>query len=200
MYTLFYLQIKPKLINFCRKYRWVHITYWMTRAGCFQNSFCNNRLLYGLKRIKMLPHTVLHQLSIILTQQADQSWSVSSECACGKSSIVRKGSKCYLTQCYINYLLSWHNKLISPDLSHLSVRVVNHLLCENRKSIPKFFNGKKLFKNVTLQILNFILVSNKKFPHMVQCLICVSFHCIKQYKKQRKFNITPYNMGKIFIS
>ena len=27
---------------------------------------------------------------------------------------------------------------------------------------------------------------------MVQCYLCVCFHCIKQYKKQRKFNITPY--------
>ena len=32
---------------------------------------------------------------------------------------------------------------------------------------------------------------------MVQCLVCVCFHCIKQYKKQRKFNIT--HLGK-FLS
>ena len=44
-------------------------------------------------------------------------------------------------------------------MSHLSEHMVNRLLLENRKSIPKFFNGKKLLKNVTLQILNFILVS-----------------------------------------
>ena len=31
------------------------------------------------------------------------------------------------------------------------------------------FNDKKLFKNVTLQILNFILLNNKNFPHMVLC-------------------------------
>ena len=44
-------------------------------------------------------------------------------------------------------------------LSHLSVRVVNRLLRENLKSFPKFLSGKKLLKNVTLQILNFIPVS-----------------------------------------
>ena len=45
------------------------------------------------------------------------------------------------------------------SLSHLSVHVVNRLLRENRKSIPKFLSGKKLFKNVTVQILNFIPIS-----------------------------------------
>ena len=54
-------------------------------------------------------------------------------------------------------------------LSHLSAHMVNRLLRENRKSIPNLFNAKKLVKNVTRQILNFILISNKKFPHMVQC-------------------------------
>ena len=37
-------------------------------------------------------------------------------------------------------------------LSYLSAHMVNRLLRENRKSIPNFFNDKKLFKNVTLQI------------------------------------------------
>ena len=45
------------------------------------------------------------------------------------------------------------------NLSHLTAKVVNHLLRENRKSIPKILSGKKLLKNVTLQNLNFILVS-----------------------------------------
>ena len=45
------------------------------------------------------------------------------------------------------------------NLSHLSAQVVNRLLRENRKSIPKFLSSKKLLKNVTLQILNFIPVS-----------------------------------------
>ena len=44
-------------------------------------------------------------------------------------------------------------------LSHLSAHVVNRLLCENWKTIPKYLSGKKLFKNVTLQILNFNPVS-----------------------------------------
>ena len=55
------------------------------------------------------------------------------------------------------------------NLSHPSAQVVNRLLRENRKSIQNFFNGKKRFKNVTLQILNFLLTNNKNFPHMVQC-------------------------------
>ena len=44
-------------------------------------------------------------------------------------------------------------------MSHLSAHVVNRLLRENRKTILKFLSGKKLLKNVTLQILNFIPVS-----------------------------------------
>ena len=44
-------------------------------------------------------------------------------------------------------------------LSHLSAHVVNRLLRENRKTIPKCLSGKTLLKNVTLQILNFIPVS-----------------------------------------
>ena len=43
--------------------------------------------------------------------------------------------------------------------SHLSVHIVNRLLRENQKTIPKYLSGKKLLKNVTLQILNFIPVS-----------------------------------------
>ena len=41
-------------------------------------------------------------------------------------------------------------------LSNLTAHVVNRLLLEKRKTIPKFLNGKILFKNETLQILNFI--------------------------------------------
>ena len=49
------------------------------------------------------------------------------------------------------------NKILNSVLSQR--HVVNRLLCEKRKSIPKLFQLLKLFKNVTLQILNFILVS-----------------------------------------
>ena len=45
-------------------------------------------------------------------------------------------------------------------MSHRSAFVVNRLLREKRKSIPKFLSGKKLFKTVTLKILNFIWVSS----------------------------------------
>ena len=43
---------------------------------------------------------------------------------------------------------------LAPEtkLSHLSAHMVNRLLRENRKSIPKMFNGRKHLKNVTLQI------------------------------------------------
>ena len=44
-------------------------------------------------------------------------------------------------------------------MSHLSAHVVDCLLHENQKTIPKFWSGKKLLKYVTLQILNFIPVS-----------------------------------------
>ena len=41
-------------------------------------------------------------------------------------------------------------------LSHFSAHSVNRPLHENWKAIQKFINGKKLTKNVTLQILSFI--------------------------------------------
>ena len=45
------------------------------------------------------------------------------------------------------------------SIPNLSAHVVNRLLRENRKSIPKVLSVKKLKKNVPLQILNFIPVS-----------------------------------------
>ena len=42
---------------------------------------------------------------------------------------------------------------------NLCVHVVNRLLHEKWKTIPKFVSGKQLLKNLTLQILNFIPVS-----------------------------------------
>ena len=50
---------------------------------------------------------------------------------------------------------------VALTLPRLSVHVVNRLLRKKkkRKSIPNCLSGKKLLKNVTLQILNFILVS-----------------------------------------
>ena len=49
--------------------------------------------------------------------------------------------------------------MIKETLSHLNAHVENCLLRENQKSIPKSFNGKKLFKIATPKILNFIPVS-----------------------------------------
>ena len=58
---------------------------------------------------------------------------------------------------------------------------------------------KKLFKNVTLQGLNFILISLiiKFFPIWCNINFVFVFTALNNTKKQRKFNInTPY--GKIF--
>ena len=51
------------------------------------------------------------------------------------------------------------NPTLGLTLSHLGAHLVNRLLDESRKSIPNFLKGKKLLKNVTLQILNYIPVS-----------------------------------------
>ena len=50
------------------------------------------------------------------------------------------------------------NKSLDYTLSHLSAHVVNRLLRENRKTMTQVLSGT-LFKNVTIQILNFIPVS-----------------------------------------
>ena len=75
---------------------------------------------------------------------------------------------------------------------------------ENRKSIPTFFNDKKLVTlqlNVIFQILNFVLViklNNRNFLHPLCNVDFVSVFTILNYtKKLRKFNITPY--GEIFL-
>ena len=70
--------------------------------------------------------------------------------------------------CDIIYLTLSHD-------SHLSARMVNCLLRENWWTIPKFLGGKKLLRNVTLQILFFFLffkfypskLTDENFPHMV---------------------------------
>ena len=57
---------------------------------------------------------------------------------------------------------------VLTKLSHLSAHMVNCLLRKNRKSIPTILSGKNLFKSVTLQILNFIPISQlKNFSHFV---------------------------------
>ena len=69
-----------------------------------------------------------------------------------------------------NHFRADTNRSLKKNLSHLSAHVVNHLLRENRKSIPKVLSGKKLLKYLlTLQILNFIPVklTNQNLPHMV---------------------------------
>ena len=67
------------------------------------------------------------------------------------------------------------NEIIELNsVSHLIVHVVNRLLPENRKSIPNYLMLKTLFKNETLQILNFIPVRNKKiFPYGAMLMLCL---------------------------
>ena len=66
--------------------------------------------------------------------------------------------------------------------------MVNRLLCENRKSFPMFFDGKKLFKNVTLQILNVILISKiiKLFPLWGNVNFVSVFTALNNTKKTKK--------------
>ena len=83
----------------------------------------------------------------------------------------------------------------SKLFSHLSAHMVNRLLCENRKSIPKSFNGKKLLKNITLQIFKIYLgkLSNKRFLLRGNVnFVCVFTALNNTKKKQRKFSITSY--------
>ena len=57
--------------------------------------------------------------------------------------------------CYLKFCLHCIFLNSVSSQSH----VVNRLLRENRKTIPKFLNGKKLYKKITLQILSFIPIS-----------------------------------------
>ena len=80
---------------------------------------------------------------------------------------------------------------------HFSAHMENCLSCENQKSIPKCFNGDFFFlfflKNVTLQILNFILVSEIIKSFSIWCnvnFVSVLSALNNTKKKQRKFDIT----------
>ena len=69
-------------------------------------------------------------------------------------------------------------------------------LAWNPEVHPKYLYGKKLLKNVTLQILNFILIIIKIFPVWCNVNFVSVFTAVNNTKKQRKFNITPY--GELF--
>ena len=79
----------------------------------------------------------------------------------GKLMNIKKIKLFYYAEAFSTCVKSYKKPTIQTTklLSHLSAQLVNHLLRENRKSIPKFLKGKKLFKNVTHQILNYIPVS-----------------------------------------
>ena len=59
----------------------------------------------------------------------------------------------------------WQN-MFSHDVAHMKLNFVSSQCARGKSSIarkpevhPEHFNGKKLLKNIALQILNFILVS-----------------------------------------
>ena len=85
-------------------------------------------------------------------------------------------------------------------LSHFSTHLVNHLLRENQKTIPKFLSGKKLFfKNVTIQILNFIPLSLliKFSPYGIMKYFLCFFILFNGVKTDTK--LTLHLMSKTFI-
>ena len=93
--------------------------------------------------------------------------------------------------------------IYSFNLSHLGAHMVNRLLCETWKSILKMFNCWKLKKkNVTLQILNFILISyiiKKKSPYGVMLILSL-FQVTALNNTKSKENLTLHHMGKSFSS
>ena len=72
-------------------------------------------------------------------------------------------------------------------------------IAQNRTTIPNFLNGKKRFKNVTLQILNFIPVSlliNISSYGVMLNFLCF-FELFNAVKTDTK--LTLNHMGNIFI-
>ena len=68
-------------------------------------------------------------------------------------------------------------------LSHLSAQVINRLLRENRKAIPKRLSVN-LFKNISLHILNFYpsKLTDKNFPKWCNVkfsLLFILFNAVK---------------------
>ena len=109
----------------------------------------------------------------------------------------------------IQTLYGWgKTKNTKKTLSHLSAHMVNRLLRENRKTIPKFLSGKNIFKNVTLQILNFIPVSPliKIFPIWCNVKFFCFFVLFNEVKRDTKlilhhiwrkfllFNLSRYDL------
>ena len=74
--------------------------------------------------------------------------------------------------------------------------MVNHLLHKNRKAVPKLFDGRKLFKNVTLQKFYLGDINNKNFLIWCNVNFVSIFTAFNYTKRQSKFNITPY--GEMF--
>ena len=78
---------------------------------------------------------------------------------------------------------------IFTTVHHLNAHSMFPLFPENQKSLPQILCGKNLFKNVILQILNFIFgkLNNKKIPISRNANFESVFTAM-----QRKINITPY--------
>ena len=90
------------------------------------------------------------------------------------------------------------------NLSHFSAHVVNHLLSENRKTILKILSGKKLLKNVTLQIFLFFIfifynkLTDKRFPQL--CNVKFPLLVCGVLWIETVTNLTLHHMGKIVLS
>ena len=80
--------------------------------------------------------------------------------------------------------------------------MVNRLLCENRKPIPIYFNGKKCFKKGNPTDFKFYLDklnNKKKVPICCNVNFVTVFPALNNTKKSKE-NLTLHHMGKFFIS
>ena len=82
------------------------------------------------------------------------------EIFCDWCRIIVHCKKVHRTDCILRH----HSKLF-----HLSAHLVNHLIVENRKAIPKFLSGKRTFqkRNPPDFKLYPSKLNNKNFPPMV---------------------------------
>ena len=83
--------------------------------------------------------------------------------------------------------LKGRKTLTHPSFSHLSVHVVNRILRETQKSIPKFFNGKNTFKKCNPPGFTVYpsRLNNKDFP-----IWCNVDFVSLQYKKAKIINMS----------
>ena len=79
------------------------------------------------------------------------SWLICHMCHKGRTTKAQTSLRMRAVSPELSLFEHTKMELISVSRAH----VLNRLLRENRKSIPKMFNGKNLFKNVTFQVFFF---------------------------------------------